>query len=115
MQALNDRALPLMVKLHGDFHSRALKNTSAELREQDARLRREGKGIPSPLADPPIRGSWRMGRNGASGTRLTKMNWNNDGLYDRLPVPLPFASKLADIVKRMPRIEPRAYQVRLFM
>jgi argonaute-like protein implicated in RNA metabolism and viral defense len=46
---------------------------------------------------------------------LTKMNWNNDGLYDRLPVTLAFASTLANIVKRMPRIESRAYQVRFFM
>jgi hypothetical protein len=39
-QALAERALPLLVKLHGDFHSRSLKNTTEELRQQDGELRR---------------------------------------------------------------------------
>jgi len=30
---------PLLVKLHGDFHSERLKNTSAELQSQDAKMR----------------------------------------------------------------------------
>ncbi len=38
-QALNEGRWPLLVKLHGDFQSRRLKNTTLELREQDARLR----------------------------------------------------------------------------
>ena len=46
---------------------------------------------------------------------LTKMDWNNDGPYDRLPVTLNFAGILATIVKRMPKLEPRSYPVRLFM
>jgi hypothetical protein len=39
-QAISELTLPLLVKLHGDFHSRALKNTSEELQKQDASLRR---------------------------------------------------------------------------
>lgn len=38
-QALNEERWPVHVKLHGDFHSQRLKNTSDELRSQDARLR----------------------------------------------------------------------------
>jgi len=38
-QALNEDRFPLLVKLHGDFHSRELKNTSTELQEQDAQMR----------------------------------------------------------------------------
>ena len=38
-QAIAEQAFPLLVKLHGDFHSRRLKNTLQELREQDSRLR----------------------------------------------------------------------------
>lgn len=38
-ETLNEASLPLLVKLHGDFHSRRLKNTNAELREQDRNLR----------------------------------------------------------------------------
>ena len=39
LEALNDGRWPLLGKLHGDFQSVRLKNTPAELRQQDARLR----------------------------------------------------------------------------
>jgi NAD-dependent SIR2 family protein deacetylase len=38
-EALNEGRWPLLVKLHGDFQSRRLKNTVDELREQDEELR----------------------------------------------------------------------------
>ena len=38
-QAIQDKRWPVEVKLHGDFRFRKLKNTSDELRHQDARLR----------------------------------------------------------------------------
>jgi len=38
-QALAEERWPLLVKLHGDFRSRRLRNTSEELRRQDADLR----------------------------------------------------------------------------
>lgn len=40
VRALNEGSFPLVVKLHGDFHSERLKNTTSELRDQDAQLRR---------------------------------------------------------------------------
>jgi hypothetical protein len=40
MEALNEGRWPLLAKLHGDFRSRQLKNTSEELQAQDARLRK---------------------------------------------------------------------------
>lgn len=46
---------------------------------------------------------------------LTKMDWNNDGPYDRLPVTLSFAGTLATIIKRTPKLQPHSYPVRLFM
>lgn len=39
-QALSDEKRPVVIKLHGDFLSRQLKNTRDELRAQDAKLRR---------------------------------------------------------------------------
>jgi NAD-dependent SIR2 family protein deacetylase len=39
-QLIGEERWPLQVKLHGDFRSRRLKNTSDELRHQDALLRR---------------------------------------------------------------------------
>lgn len=38
-QSINEGRWPIEVKLHGDFRSRQLKNTSEELRHQDQRLR----------------------------------------------------------------------------
>ena len=46
---------------------------------------------------------------------LTKMNWNNDSLYDPLPATLHFADVLADVVKRIPGLGTRPYQFRFFM
>lgn len=40
MEALNDGRWPLLVKLHGDFRSRQLKNISDELQAQDAQLQK---------------------------------------------------------------------------
>lgn len=39
LRALNEGSFPLLVKLHGDFQSERLKNTKAELREQEAELK----------------------------------------------------------------------------
>ncbi len=39
-QAMGDERWPLEIKLHGDFRSRRLKNTSNELRQQDTGLRK---------------------------------------------------------------------------
>jgi NAD-dependent SIR2 family protein deacetylase len=40
MDSLNEGRWPLLVKLHGDFQSRHLKNSTEELRKQDDKLRR---------------------------------------------------------------------------
>ncbi len=46
---------------------------------------------------------------------LSKMNWNNDSLYDPLPVTMRYASVLARVVKSMPNLGSRPYQFRFFM
>ena len=46
---------------------------------------------------------------------LTKMNWNNDGLYDHLPVTLSYAKVLARAIKHMPQLQRVPYQFRFFM
>ncbi|WP_216073809.1 SIR2 family protein, partial [Acinetobacter baumannii] len=38
---ISEQQWPIEVKLHGDFRSRRLKNTSEELRHQDAQFRRQ--------------------------------------------------------------------------
>ena len=76
---------------------------------------KEGKSIPSPLLITRYagHGGWEECCRQLLG--LTKMNWNNDGLYDRLPVTLGYAKTLARTIKRMPQIAPRPYEFRLFM
>lgn len=46
---------------------------------------------------------------------LTKMDWNNDALYDSLPVTLEYAKTLARVVKRMNVLGSMPYQFRFFM
>jgi hypothetical protein len=46
---------------------------------------------------------------------LTKMDWNNDALYDPLPVTLEYAKVLARVVKRMSLLGSAPYQFRFFM
>ena len=46
---------------------------------------------------------------------LTKMNWNNDALYDTLPVTLSYAKVLARVMKRIPDLQRTPYEFRFFM
>ena len=76
---------------------------------------KEGKGIPSPLLLRRFAGHGTWDEQCQNILGLTKMNWNNDGLYDRLPVTLGYAKILARTVKRMSELAPRPYQLRFFM
>jgi len=46
---------------------------------------------------------------------LSKMNWNNDALYDPLPVTMSYAKVLARVIKRMSGLGTAPYQFRFFM
>jgi hypothetical protein len=76
---------------------------------------KEGKGIPEPLQLKRFAGhsAWDEPCHAVLG--LTKMNWNNDSLYDRLPVTMAYAQVLARVIKRMPRLLSDSYQFRFFM
>jgi len=76
---------------------------------------KEGKEIPTPveLCRFAGHGGWEGTCRAVLG--LTKMDWNNDSLYDRLPVALGYAQVLARIVKRMPTLGSRPYEFRFFM
>lgn len=50
-----------------------------------------------------------------SALALSKMNWNNDALYDPLPVTMSYAHVLARVLKRMPSLGNTPYQFRFFM
>ena len=85
------------------------------LPESGKNFYKEGRGIPEPLLLNRFagHGSWYESANSILG--LSKMNWNSDSLYDKLPVTLEFAQKLARTIKRMPNLEARLYQYRFFM
>jgi hypothetical protein len=76
---------------------------------------KEGKGIPDPvmLVRHAGHGGWESTAGAVLG--LSKMNWNNDSLYDRMPVTLGFASALARTVVNMSQLGSRPYPVRYFI
>lgn len=76
---------------------------------------KEGKGVPRPIALRRFagHGGWDVPVQAVLG--LTKMNWNNDQLYDRMPITLQYASKLAGTMKSMPIVSSRPYEIRLFI
>lgn len=74
-----------------------------------------GKGIPHPIIVRRFAGRGAPSLLASEILGLTKMDWNNDALYDILPATLGFASALAQIIKRMPSIDRRTYPFRLFM
>jgi argonaute-like protein implicated in RNA metabolism and viral defense len=76
---------------------------------------KEGKSIPLPLELVRFAGHGGWEEHCRFVLGLTKMNWNNDSLYDRLPVTLEYASVLANTVTRMPTLAARPYPFRLFM
>ena len=86
-----------------------------EVALKDGHFYKEGKAIPSPLFIKRFAGHGLWEQTCQEILSLTKMNWNNDSLYDRLPVTLAYASVLARTLKRMPDLPARAHEFRFFM
>ncbi len=76
---------------------------------------KEGKGIPSPMLIKRFAGEGGWDKNCQAILGLTKMNWNHDGIYDRLPVTLGYASVLARTIKKMNELTNKPYEFRYFM
>ncbi|MFF5380927.1 argonaute/piwi family protein [Pedobacter suwonensis] len=76
---------------------------------------KEGKNIPSPILIRRFAGDGGWDRNCQAILGLTKMNWNHDALYDRLPVTLGYAQSLATTIKRMNKLINKPYEFRYFM
>ncbi len=68
---------------------------------------------PIRLVRPAGHGTWET--TARSTLALSKMNWNNDALYDQLPVTMSYAQTLARVVKRRSGLGPTPYQFRFFM
>jgi len=74
-----------------------------------------GKSIPAPLKIIRHAGSGPMETSALEVLALTKMNWNNDALYDSVPVTIGYSQQLASTIANVPSLPGRAYPYRLFM
>ena len=76
---------------------------------------KEGRGIPHPVIVTRWAGHGTAEEVASDVLALSKMDWNNDGLYNRDPVTLAYAAKLARIMKLLPSVPSDPRPFRLFM
>lgn len=74
-----------------------------------------GKSIPRPLVLTRHAGSGPLQLIAAEALALTKMDWNNDALYDPVPVTIRYSKRLARTIANVPNLPGRDYPYRLFM
>lgn len=76
---------------------------------------KEGKGIPAPLLLRRFAGHGGWYDACRHALALTKMNWNSDALYDRVPATLSHAAALADVARRLEAAPEGPLQTRFFI
>jgi hypothetical protein len=76
---------------------------------------KEGRGVPHPVVLKRWAGHGRAEEVAADVLALSKMDWNNDGLYNRGPVTLAYAAQLARVMKLLSRVPSEPLPFRLFM
>lgn len=74
-----------------------------------------GKSIPRPLVLTRHAGSGSLQLIAAEALALTKMDWNNDALYDPVPVTIRYSQRLARTIANVPNLPGQSYPYRLFM
>lgn len=73
------------------------------------------KSIPQPLKLVRHTGSGPLECTALEALALTKMDWNNDALYDPVPVTIRYSQTLAKTIASVPSLPGREYPYRLFM
>ena len=73
------------------------------------------KSIPRPLQLIRHAGSGPLELTAQEALALTKMDWNNDALYDPVPVSIRYSQKLARTIANVPDLPRNVYPYRLFM
>ena len=73
------------------------------------------KSIPRPLLLTRHAGSGPHELTAHEALALTKMDWNNDALYDPVPVSIWYSQRLARTIANVPDLPRNAYPYRLFM
>ena len=74
-----------------------------------------GKSIPRPLLLRRHAGSGPLELAGLEALALTKMDWNNDALYDPVPVTVQYSKRLARTIANVPQLPNGEYPYRMFM
>jgi hypothetical protein len=73
------------------------------------------KSIPRPLLLTRHAGKGPLELAGLEALALTKMDWNNDALYDPVPVTLQYSRRLARTIANVPELPNGEYPYRMFM
>lgn len=73
------------------------------------------KSIPRPLQLVRHAGSGPLELTAHETLALTKMDWNNDALYDPVPVSIRYSQRLARTIANVPELPGSVYPYRLFM
>lgn len=74
-----------------------------------------GKSIPTPLLITRHAGRGSLELAAAEVLALSKMDWNNDALYDPVPVTVRYSQVLARTIANVPSLRREVYPYRLFM
>lgn len=74
-----------------------------------------GKSIPHPIKLVRYAGGGPLELTALEALALTKMDWNNDALYDPVPVTIRYSQRLARTIANVPTLPGKAYAYRLFM
>ena len=73
------------------------------------------KSIPKPLQLVRHAGRGPLELTAHEALVLTKMDWNNDALYDPVPVSIRYSQRLARTIANVPDLPGNVYPYRLFM
>jgi hypothetical protein len=73
------------------------------------------KSIPRPISLVRHAGTGPLELIALEALALTKMDWNNDALYDPIPVTIRYSQRLARTIANVPTLPGKAYAYRLFM
>ena len=73
------------------------------------------KSIPRPINLVRHAGSGSLSLAALEALALTKMDWNNDALYDPVPVTIRYSQRLAQTIANVPDLPGKTYAYRLFM
>lgn len=74
-----------------------------------------GKSIPSPVLFERQAGRGSLDMAAIEILALSKMDWNNDALYDPAPVTIRYSQRLANTIAQVPSLPRAAYPYRMFM